>query len=113
MNDKELQNNTSSNISLNDCKIIDQAIHAGKRLLIFDYMNFSPDSPAKNLHCYDDNNKLIWIAENPTDQKTDAYYNFSKLIEWTNLIIIANNFAGYECHISVSTGKIIKYKATY
>ena len=77
------------------CRIGDRVI------VIFDYMSFPKPQQARNLMAYDLSQKLLWVAEHPTTERTDTYVSF---ISETPLRVC--NFASYTCEIDVETGKI-------
>lgn len=70
-------------------------------LVIHDYMAYSQGKPAPNFVSYSRTGQRQWVAENPTSLSTDAYTN---VISEQPLRV--GNFAGYECVISLSTGKL-------
>ncbi|PVZ69600.1 hypothetical protein [Pelagibaculum spongiae] len=59
--------------SILEAKEIKQGI-----LIIFDYMEFDKNSVARNFHCVNQDGSVLWMAENPTTQSTDAYTNFKR-----------------------------------
>ena len=74
-----------------------------KVLVIFDYMAFPKDKPARNLVAYDRMKKEIWTAQNPNVGAADAYVTFIKeepLEVW--------NFASYNCRIDIATGQLLR-----
>ncbi len=76
-------------------------------LVIFDYMEFNQNSVARNFHCINQDGSILWVAENPTTQTTDAYVNFMSLDLNGNQVVV-NNFAGYTCTIDLADGKLLK-----
>lgn len=81
-----------------------QAKKIGSRVLvIFDYMAYQNGRPAANLVAFDEHQKKVWEAQNPSDRPTDAFVNFlseSPFTVW--------NFAGYSCEIDLTTGRLLK-----
>jgi hypothetical protein len=81
-----------------------QAKQIGARVLvIFDYMAYPQGRPAANLLAFDEHQKKMWDAQNPSDSPTDAFVNFvseSPVQVW--------NFAGYSCEIDPDTGRLLK-----
>jgi hypothetical protein len=78
-----------------------------KVLVIFDYMSFANGRPAQNLVAFDEHQNEIWKAENPSDQGTDAYVNFTdgdELRVW--------NFSGFLCDIDLDSGRILRSQFT-
>ncbi len=76
-------------------------------LVIFDYMAFPKDRPAKNLVAYDRKKKEVWTAQNPEVGATDAYVSF---INEDPLEV--GNFAGYNCLIDIATGLLVRSEFT-
>ena len=70
-------------------------------LVIHDYMAYPQDKPAQNLVCYSKSGSPLWLAESPSASSADAYTNFL-----SERPLRVGNFAGYECVISLSTGKL-------
>jgi hypothetical protein len=81
-----------------------QAKKIGDRVLvIFDYMAYPQGRPAANLVAFDEHQKKMWEARNPSDRPTDAFVNFlseDPFRVW--------NFAGYQCEIDLATGGLLK-----
>jgi hypothetical protein len=78
-----------------------------KVLVIFDYMSFPKDMPAKNLVAYDKKRKEVWTAQNPEVGATDAYVSFIK-----EEPLEVGNFAGYNCRIDITTGRLMRSEFT-
>jgi hypothetical protein len=72
-------------------------------MVIFDYMSFPKAQQARNLMAFNLDRELLWIAEHPTRQQTDAYVSISQ-----EEPLIVSNFAGLECEIDLKSGKILK-----
>ena len=70
-------------------------------IVIFDYMSFPKPQQARNLMAYDMTQKLLWVADHPTTDRTDTYVN---IISETPLRVC--NFASLACEIDVETGKL-------
>ena len=76
-------------------------------LVIFDYMEFSQNSVARNFQCINLDGSVLWVAENPTTQSSDAYVNFTS-IDLNGNQVVVNNFAGCTCTIDLADGKLLK-----
>ncbi|MBH9554035.1 hypothetical protein [Inhella gelatinilytica] len=70
-------------------------------VVIHDYMAYLQYRPANNLVAYGVGGEALWVAENPTELPVDAYMNVN-----SETPLIVGNFAGFNCTISLSTGKI-------
>ena len=88
--------------SILEAKELDQSI-----LVIFDYMEFSQNSVARNFQCINLDGSVLWVAENPTTQSSDAYVNFIS-IDLNGNQVVVNNFASYTCTIDLADGKLLK-----
>ena len=75
-------------------------------IVLYDYMAFPHDKPARNLFAYDLSGHRIWRAEDIGFGATDAYTN---IISETPLVV--GNFAGFSCTIDPQTGKVV-YKTS-
>jgi len=75
--------------------------------VIFDYMDFPKNSPARNLYAYDRVGKKIWRAKDIGRGATDAYTNFLSESPFK-----VGNFAGYSVTIDTDTGAIINTEFT-
>ncbi|HRQ90673.1 MAG TPA: hypothetical protein PLA50_17905 [Bacteroidia bacterium] len=88
-------------------KVILQARMIGNKvLIIFDYMAYPNVPPAPNLVAYDQNQKELWIAENPGGGAA-AYVNFiseEPLKVW--------NFSCFICTLDPKTGKLLEAEFT-
>ncbi|QBY04385.1 hypothetical protein E2K93_08270 [Thalassotalea sp. HSM 43] len=80
-------------------------------LVIFDYMEFNQNSVARNFHSIKQDGSILWVAENPTTQSTDAYVHFISL-DLNGHQVVVNNFAGYTCTIDLADGKLLKGEFT-
>ncbi|WP_016957986.1 hypothetical protein [Catenovulum agarivorans] len=87
--------------------IIDATEVGDNICVIFDYMEFNVNSAASNLQCIDYSGSVVWVAENPTNQNTDAYTNFI-ISSSSESYITVGNFVGCNCKINVTTGKLIQ-----
>lgn len=89
-------------------KDILQAKQIGDRVLvIFDYMAYPQARPAANLVAFDEQQRRLWDAQNPTAGPTDAFVNFvseDPVRVW--------NFAGYSCEVDLNTGRLLKAEFT-
>ena len=74
----------------------------GKIVVIYDYMAFPQDAPARNLFAYDQSGGLIWRAEDIGQGRTDAYVNIL-----SEAPLKVGNFSGFEVELDASTGKVL------
>ncbi|GAA0851177.1 hypothetical protein GCM10009113_34340 [Marinobacter szutsaonensis] len=74
----------------------------GKIVVVYDYMAFPKDTPARNLFAYDQGGKLIWRAEDIGRGRTDAYVNILSEAPFK-----VGNFSGFEVELDPSTGKVL------
>ena len=81
-------------------------------VVILDYMEFPKNKPAQNLVCVNRLGQVLWVAESPTVQNTNAYTNFMGSADSVQGVIEVNNFAGYSCSICLSTGKLVSAEFT-
>jgi len=86
-----------------DKKILDACQINERIIVIFDYMSYPKNPPARNMMAFDLDKNEIWTAENPTNKSVDAYYKIG-----SENPLVAYNVASYECTIDVSTGRLIK-----
>jgi hypothetical protein len=70
-------------------------------LVVYDYMEYPKNKPAKNLVAYDRKGNLKWLAESP-GKPTSAYYAVTSINP-----LVANSFCSHACTIDPSTGKIV------
>lgn len=92
--------------------ILDAEASGGRIFVIYDYMEFPMDAPARNLVCIDEAGKELWVAGNPTNQNNDGYTNFNRTGSPVKDCIAANNFAGYLCQVNKSTGELVNVQFT-
>jgi hypothetical protein len=78
-----------------------------KYLVIFDYMEFPSNAPARNLYAFTSQGRQLWIADSISKGNTDAYTNFI-----SEQPLIVGNFAGYNVTINIRTGKVLKTQFT-
>jgi len=77
-------------------------------VVIFDYMEFPRDLPARNLFGYaGKTGKLLWRAADIGMGAADAYTN---IISESPLLV--GNFAGFNCTIDTTSGQILGNKFT-
>ena len=80
-----------------------EALGDGEKVFVlYDYMAFPRDMPARNLFAYDLRGKQLWRAEDIGEGATDAYTQFIRCDP-----LLVSNFAGYECEIDLETGKVL------
>ncbi|GAB5993264.1 hypothetical protein ACET9K_03655 [Aeromonas enteropelogenes] len=72
-------------------------------LVIYDWMAFERNSPARNLFCYDSAGNLLWRAPDIGRGAADAYTNIT-----SECPLWVNNFAGFNCRIDEISGKILE-----
>lgn len=76
----------------------------GERVfVIYDWMAFDKDAPARNLFCYDRTGTELWRAEDIGMGEADAYTNVTQ-----ELPLWAGNFVGCECRIDEASGKVLE-----
>ena len=92
--------------------ILDAEASGGSIFVIYDYMEFPMDAPARNLVCINEAGKELWVAGNPTNQNNDGYTNINRTVSSIKGCIAANNFAGYLCHVNVLTGELADVQFT-
>ncbi|HXX34203.1 MAG TPA: hypothetical protein VEM15_06980 [Thermodesulfobacteriota bacterium] len=78
-----------------------------KYLVIYDYMAFPKDAPARNLFAYTENGDFLWQAEPFSSMNTDASVNFL-----SENPLVVGNFAGYDITYDIETGKVLSTKFT-
>lgn len=91
----------SLSYSILDAEVLDEKI-----FVIYDYMEFPMNAPARNLVYIDKSGKELWVAGNPTNQNNDGYINFNRTDKTIDCCIAANNFSGYTCHVNKFTGEL-------
>jgi hypothetical protein len=72
-------------------------------VVVFDHTSFPKNQQARNLMAFNLERELLWIAEHPTNQPTDAYLSISQ-----DDPLVVSNLAGFECEIDLQTGKLLK-----
>jgi hypothetical protein len=92
--------------------ILDAEVSDGRIFVVYDYMEFPVDAPARNLVCIDNSGKELWVAGNPTNQNNDGYTNINRTDEAIENCIPVNNFAGYLCQVNKSTGELTNVQFT-
>ncbi len=94
-------------------KILDAIVVNESIFVIYDYMEYDDQKPAGNLVKLDSSGKQLWVAENPTNNRTDAYTNFIRSIATqSDDSILVNNFAGYSCETNVKVGTVLSVRYT-
>jgi hypothetical protein len=81
--------------------VLEAILVENQLLVIHDYMASPQDKPARNLVSYSMSGQRLWVADNPSTSTSDAYTNFL-----SEQPLRVGNFAGYECVISLSTGRL-------
>jgi len=74
---------------------------SGLILVIYDYMAFPKNEPARNLFAYDRAGVEIWRAAGIGAGATDSYTNFL-----SSSPLKVGNFAGFTVSISLESGKV-------
>ena len=82
--------------------VLEASLIGNRVLVIYDWMAFDRNGPAKNLFCYDRSGQLLWRAEDIGHGATDAY---TGIIAEEPLSV--GNFAGFACRIDEQTGKVL------
>lgn len=70
-------------------------------LVLYDWMAFGRDAPARNLYCYSLTGEELWRAEDIRMGPTDAYTNVIREDPFW-----VGNFAGCDCRIDLANGKV-------
>ena len=83
--------------------IIEAAEIEGIIVVIYDYMAFPSDSPARNLFAYKRSGEELWRAQDIGAGSTDAYTN---LLSESPFVV--GNFAGAECTIDLRSGTVLR-----
>ena len=81
--------------------VVDACELAEVIVVLYDYMAFPRELPARNLFAYRPNGTLLWRAADIGHGPVDAYTN---IISEKPLVV--GNFAGYECTVDVRTGQV-------
>jgi hypothetical protein len=72
-------------------------------LVVYDWMAFKRDAPARNLYCYDLSGQELWRAEDIEMGAADAYTSITREDP-----LWVGNFAGFDCRIDAATGKVVE-----
>jgi hypothetical protein len=72
-------------------------------LVIYDWMAFDRDQPARNLFCYDRSGTLLWRASDIGFGAVDAYTNVTSAEP-----LWVSNFAGFNCRVDEKTGQVLE-----
>jgi hypothetical protein len=87
-----------------DFQIDDVRIIDNRAIVLFKNNALAPKNRQfNNCHAYDNQGKLIWVAEHPTNETSDFYVNFVSSEDnrlW--------NFACFVCQLDFKNGKLIK-----
>jgi hypothetical protein len=79
-----------------------EAREIGKYVLVlYDYMSFPDQEPARNLFAYDRNGQLLWRSVHIGSGAADAYTNIL-----SEEPLIVGNFSGFNCTIDIRTGEV-------
>jgi hypothetical protein len=76
-------------------------------VVVFDYMSFPRYKQARNLMAFDLQKRHLWTAEHPTNQTADTYI---QIVSEEPLRV--SNFASFNCHIDLETGKLLEAEFT-
>ncbi|MBI5684029.1 MAG: hypothetical protein HZC54_03015 [Verrucomicrobia bacterium] len=87
--------------------ILDARRIGDRIVVVFDYMAFPRNAQARNLMAFDLQKKHLWTAEHPTNQTSDTYV---KIVSEEPLR--ACNFASFDCHIDLETGRLLHAEFT-
>jgi hypothetical protein len=87
--------------------IVDARELGGTVLVLCDYMSFPGDRPARNLFAYNHRGEVLWRAEDIGCGSTDAYANIQ-----SEDPLVVGNFAGYECKIDLTSGRVTASRFT-
>lgn len=98
---------SSGDFFLLDHPVVDARRIGDRIIVLFDYMTFPEDKSARNLFAYTLEGNKLWCADDIGCGPVDAYVNF---ISESPLIV--GNFAGYECSVDISCGKILSSRFT-
>lgn len=71
-------------------------------VVLYDYMAFSREGPARNLFAYASNGQFVWRAEDIGQGQTDGFTN---VVSEEPLVV--GNFAGFTCSIDLETGHVL------
>lgn len=87
--------------------VLEAVEEAGLVFVIYDYMAFSPQKPARNLWAYNLAGDKLWRAQEGGQGVVDAYTHFVSLTPLT-----VTNFSGFVCVIDKSSGQLISSSFT-
>jgi hypothetical protein len=87
---------------------VHQARRSGEKVfVIYDWMAFPTDKPARNLIAYDLTGNRLWVAEDLGMGDADGYVGFE-----SPMPLIVYNFAGYACMIDEESGRVLGSRFT-
>ena len=78
-----------------------------KILVIYDYMDFPKNAPARNLFAYTESGELLWQGEAFSTLSTDASVSIISEIP-----LVVSNFAGYAVTYDIETGRVVDARFT-
>jgi hypothetical protein len=87
--------------------VIDAREIEGVALVLYNYMAFPLNKPARNLFAYDLSGNPMWRAEDIGYGATDAYTNI-----FSETPLVVGNFSCVDCTIDVATGKVLDKRFT-
>ncbi|OVE78134.1 hypothetical protein BVX99_00550 [bacterium F16] len=76
-------------------------------LVIYDYMSFPKDAPARNLFAHSETGDVLWRGEAFSELSTDASVNIISEVP-----LVVGNFAGYAVTFGLEDGKVLETKFT-
>jgi hypothetical protein len=80
----------------------------GERVIVlYDYMAFPKNEPARNLFCYNSVGTQIWRAPDIGMGGADGYTNITSEVP-----LRVGNFAGFNCRIDEQTGDVLEKSFT-
>lgn len=85
-----------------DAREIDEKI-----IVIYDYMVFPKNEPARNMYAYTKLGSEIWRAEDIGMGATDAYTNVRSEVPFK-----VGNFSSFSVYLDINTGKVIDKEFT-
>jgi hypothetical protein len=87
--------------------VIDRAVMGEKVFVLYDYMAFGKEGPARNLFCYTKSGDCLWRAADLGGSSNDAYVGILGVDP-----LWVSNFNGCNCRIDENTGIVLKTKFT-
>lgn len=87
--------------------VLEAHLIGNRVLVVYDYMAFARDAPARNLYCYAPSGEELWRAEDIGMGATDAYTNVLR-----EEPVWVGNFAGFDCRIELANGKVSEKRFT-